>query len=145
MILPFVLAFTSGNTPQSPLSLTQNSILAGLIADTPNTLATFGLTPPPYSFRLSGLRLEASTTCTVLLGLYSSVTTNFYTLWESQAPQVQYAQVQANFGFPDGLLPVQIGNGYTLAFKLGTGASVTLTGELKIANISIDPSTNTIV
>lgn len=142
MIIPFALQFSSGNTPQRPLSTTDNTILAGLIADTPNTLATFGLTPPLYAYRLSGLRFEASAACTVNAGMYNGV--NFYTLWTTQAPQIQYTQVQGNWSYPDGLLPVQVGNGYVLAFKLATGASVLLTGELKIANINIDASANTL-
>ena len=142
MIIPFSLQFASGNTPQRPLSTTDNTILAGLIADTPNTLATFGLTPPLYAYRLSGVRFEASAACTVNMGLYNG--TNFYTLWTTQAPQIQYTQVQANWSYPDGLFPIQVGGGYVLAFQLAIGASVLLTGELKIANISIDPAANVI-
>ena len=140
MILPFSLTLTTANIPQSPTSLSQNAILAALVASS-NTLAAYGLTPPPYGFRISGLRFESSVAGVVQFGLYNGSV--FFEEWSSQV--VAFAQATARFSATDGFLNVPAGNAFVPAFRLSAApvGNVLLTGELSIAGIDTIPPINT--
>jgi hypothetical protein len=144
MIVPFELAVTTANTPQRPFNSTDNLILAGLVAGNP--LSNFSLgNLPAYAFGLSGLRVESNTAgVTVNFGLWNSTTK--YTLWMTNGTQIQYAQV-GFIGSPiDGYLYVPQGNSYVFAAWLSSapGATVILTGELRVAFANYSASANTI-